>query len=109
MMSAERSCAGRVDAALGVAVRILLAAVFTLGGAWAAGVIPLFRGKAPLGAAAGFAVIAAALLREKSLAAFWERHRAALSLAGLFLYVAALSAATWSELFNLGWFDRLPF
>lgn len=108
-MTAGRSCAGRVDAALGIAVRLLLVAVFTLGGAWAAGGVPFLGGKALVGAAAGFAVIAVALVREKSLAAFWERHRGALSLAGFFLYVAVLAAATWSELFNLGWFDRLPF
>jgi hypothetical protein len=105
-MSAGRSVAGSVDAALGVVIRLLLVAVFTLGGAWAAEVV---RGRAVAGAAAGFAVIAAALLREKALAAFWARHRAALTLAGFFIYVAALAAATWSELFDLGWFDRLPF
>jgi len=108
-MSAGRSIAGRIDAALGVVIRLLLVAVFTLGGAWAATVVPFLRGRVVAGAAGGFAVIAAALLREKALAAFWERHRTALSLTGFFLYVAALAAATWSELFNLGWFDRLPF
>lgn len=108
-MIAGRLCAGRADALLGVAIRALLVAVFTLGGAWAAGVVPLLKGKTLAGAAAGFAVCAAILFREKSLAALWARHRAAFSLAGFFLYVAALAAATWSELFSLGWFDRLPF
>lgn len=100
---------GLFDAALGVVIWLLLAAVFALAGAWASAVVPPFHGRTIACAAAGLAAIVAVFAARRPLAARWERHRAALSLAGLLVYVAVLAAATWSELFNLGWFNRLPF
>lgn len=78
-------------------------------GAWAAGAVPLLGGNTAAGAAAGSAAGVALVAFRKPLAAFGAAHRDALSLSALFLYVAALAAATWSELFHLGWFDWLPF
>lgn len=108
-MSDGHPRAGTLDAALGVVIWLLLAVMCGVGGAWAAAVVPPLRGRTIACAAAGLAVIAVVFAARRPLAALWERHRAALSLAGLLVYVAVLAAATWSELFNLGWFDRLPF
>ncbi|MCX6340669.1 MAG: hypothetical protein NTX71_12245 [Candidatus Aureabacteria bacterium] len=98
---------GRIDTILSVALRLLLVMVFTLAGAWAATVIPSMRGRVPLGAAVGFALIAVCFLKEKSILAFCRKHSAPLSLAGILIYVALLGLATYSELFDLGWFDWL--
>ena len=104
-----RPFAVRVDAALGAAICLLVVAVCALGGAWAAGAVPLLGGNTAAGAAAGSAAGVALVAFRKPLAAFGAAHRDALSLSALFLYVAARAAATWSELFHLGWFDWLPF
>ena len=108
-MDAGHPAPARLDVALGVIIRLLVIAVCALGGGWAASAVPILGGMVAMGAAVGFAVGAALVLREKALASFWARYRDALSLAALFLYVAALAAATWSELFHLAWFDWLPF
>jgi len=98
---------GRVDKILGIALRLLLVMVFTLAGAWVATVVPSMRGRAPLGAAIGFALIAVCFLKEQSILAFCRKHSASLSLAGILIYVVLLGLATYSELFDLGWFDWL--
>lgn len=92
---------------LGVVLRLLLAALFTLAGAWAATAVPTGGGSALLGGAIGFALISLCFLKEKSLLGFLRAHGAALSLAGILVYVALLGLATYSELFDLGWFDWL--
>jgi hypothetical protein len=98
---------GRFDRALSAILRLLLVMVFTLAGGWAASVVPSMRGHVPLGAVIGFAVIGVCLLREKSILAFCRKHSAALTLAGILAYVVILGLATYSELFELGWFDWL--
>lgn len=92
---------------LGVALRLLLAALFTLAGAWAATVVSPGGGSALLGGAIGLALISLCLLKEKSVLGFCRAHGTALSLTGILMYVALLGFATYSELFDLGWFDWL--
>lgn len=101
--------AGFLDAALGVVIWLLIAVICAAAGAWAARAVPFLGGRTSACAAAGGAAAAAVFGARRRLAAFAERRRTALFLAGMFVYVAVLAAAAWSELFNLGWFDRLPF
>jgi hypothetical protein len=96
-----------IDAALGVLMRVLLAAMCALGGAWLTQEIPLLGGRPILGAVVGLALVCVALVKEKAIAGFCTRHRVGLALAGFLLYVVILGLATYSELFNLGWFDWL--
>ena len=98
---------GPIDTMLGVALRLLLVALFTLAGAWVATVIPPGGGSVLLGGAIGFALITLCFLKEKSILGFCLTHGAALSLAGILMYVALLGLATYSELFDLGWFNWL--
>jgi hypothetical protein len=98
---------GPIDTMLGVALRLLLAALFALSGAWAATAVSSTGGSALLGGVIGFAIISLCLLKEKSVLGFCRANGAALSLAGILMYVALLGFATYSELFDLGWFNWL--
>jgi len=106
-MNTEPRPRGRIDTLLSVALRILLVVLFTLAGAWVATVVPSMRGRVPLGAAIGFALISVCFLKERSILAFCREYSAALSLTGILIYVAILGLATYSELFDLRWFDWL--
>ena len=100
---------GAFDRMVGIILRILLVMVFTLAGAWIVTAIPLWGGRAPIGAIIGFLIIVVALLREKTIVNFCKKHRAVLALSGFILYVIILGLATYSELFDLGWFSWLSF
>ncbi|MDD5556070.1 MAG: hypothetical protein PHN82_02345 [bacterium] len=104
-MGAPQRTAGRLDAALAVAVRVLLALVIVLFAGWAGGL----RGGAgrAAGTAAGCAVAALVLLMERRILSACRRHAGPLALAAALLYVALLGAAAVSELLDLGWFDWL--
>jgi len=92
---------------LGVALRLLLVVLFPLAGAWAATAASSKEGIALLGGAIGLAFISLCLLKEKSVLGFCRAHGTALALAGILMYVVLLGFATYSELFDLGWFNWL--
>ena len=106
-MESGQASAGWLDRTLGIIIRVLLVAVFALGGAWAATAIHAVRIRGRFGAAVGFAIIIALLIKEKAFAEFYTRHAACLLLIAFTLYVILLGAATYSELFDLGWFNWL--
>lgn len=106
-MDVEVEPHGRFDVMLGVVFRILLVLVFALGGAWIVTAVPLLNGRALIGAIIGLVIIGAALLRERAIVSYCGKHGAELALAGFLLYVVILGFATYSELFDLGWFNWL--
>ncbi|MEJ2744723.1 MAG: hypothetical protein P8123_03415, partial [bacterium] len=59
-----------IDKILGVVLRLLLVALFSLSGAWVATAVSTRGGSAPLGGAIGFAIISLCLLKEKSVLGF---------------------------------------
>lgn len=101
----EQAPPDRLGTILGIAIRLLLAAVVILGGAWAASTLAGTRGR--YGAALGLALIVTALAREKALLGFCRRNASLLIAVGFSLYVVILGLATYSELFDLGWFNWL--
>ncbi len=107
-MDDKREPRGALDKALGVLIRVLWAAVFALGGAWAATAIPVFGGRWVPGCVAGLVVIGVIFLKEPAFVKAVRKHSTALAIAGLLLYVAVLACAVYSELFSLEWFDWLP-
>lgn len=106
-MNEETCRPSRLDSVLGVVLRVLLCAVCALGGAWLSKAVPLLGRLALPGAVAGLAIAFLALLMERRILAFCSSHAAWLSLSAFVLYVILLGLATYSELFNLGWFDWL--
>ncbi len=98
---------GTFDRVVGIILRILLVIVFTLAGAWVVTAISLWGGRAPIGAIIGFLIIVVALLRERPIVDFCKKYKAVLALTGFIFYVIILGLATYSELFDLGWFSWL--
>ena len=105
-MDVGKERGNKLDAVLGVILRVLLALVFALAGASLMSNVPSWGG-APAGVAIGLLVIAIALLKEKAIVGFLKEYKSTLALAGLILYVAVLGLAAYSELLNLGWFNWL--
>jgi hypothetical protein len=106
-MNTASSPRGPIDTMLGVVLRLLLVALFTLAGAWAATAASSQDGNTLPGGAIGFVFITICLLKEKSVEGFCRAHGAALYLTGLLIYLVFLGFATYSELFDLGWFNWL--